>query len=139
MWYRCFLAISTFFALAACNGTTTPFSPAPSSPGLSGVVTSAAGPVAGSQVTLYRAGNGAPRSGASVLARATSDAKGVFRINYTLPGDGIVYAVAIGGRTGGHSANAAIGLMAIAGRNGRYASVVSYKFVAITRDFWYTG
>jgi sugar lactone lactonase YvrE len=103
---------------------------------LSGSVDSAAGPVAGGQITLYLAGDTGPHTGATLLGHATTDSAGSFHVQYARPSSGIVYAVAIGGRTGGHSANSAIGLMGIAGSNGDYAKALTInEFTTVADEF----
>ncbi|MEW2160767.1 NHL repeat-containing protein [Streptomyces sp. NPDC007189] len=59
-----------------------------------GTVTGAGKPLQGSQVTLM-AGS---RSGVRKLGQGTTDAHGTFRITYTRPADGVVYAEATVGR-----------------------------------------
>lgn len=103
---------------------------------LSGSVNSATGPVTGAQIMLYLAGDTGPGSDATVLGRAASDSAGRFHVHYARPSSGVVYALAIGGNTGGHAANSAIGLMGIAGRNGRYASALTIdEFTTVADEF----
>jgi hypothetical protein len=131
-----YFIIAAVLALSGCGASTNPFPLAPTAPTLSGSVNSATGPVAGTQITLYLAGDTGPRSGATVLGHATSDSAGSFRVHYTRPSSGVVYAVATGGSTGGHAANSAIGLMGIAGRNGHYASALTInEFTTVADEF----
>lgn len=123
--------------LSACGSSTSPFSPMPGGgTRLAGSVASAAGPIASASVTLYLAGSAGPRGGATVLAHTVSDANGDFSLRYSRPSQGVVYAVAIGGSTGGNKANAAIGLIGIAGRNGRYAAGIKLdEFTTVADEF----
>jgi hypothetical protein len=92
--------------------------------------------VAGAQITLYLAGETGPRSDATVLGQATSDSTGSFHLRYKRPPSGLVYALATGGSTGGHTANSAIGLMGIAGANGHYASALTInEFTTVADEF----
>jgi len=61
---------------------------------LAGTVQAAGGPIAGSTVTLFAAGTGAPTQ----LARGKSDDTGTFKLTYTgAPADSVLYLVAKGG------------------------------------------
>ena len=73
------------------------------------------GPIAGSQVTLYQAGQTAYRTGATVLGSATADSNGKFTIRFTPPAKPqLLYLVALGGN-GGAGNNSAIGMMGVVG------------------------
>jgi hypothetical protein len=82
---------------------------------IAGKVQGANSPIAGSTVTLYAAGAGAPTQ----LAQGTTDDKGAFRLNVrTVPADSVLYVVARGGTSKAsatQSANNAIALLAVLG------------------------
>lgn len=82
---------------------------------LSGNVQGAGGPIAGSTVTLYAAGTGAPAQ----LAQATTDDQGAFNLTGAdAPADSVYYVVAKGGTpkaSANQPSNGAIGLIAVLG------------------------
>ena len=82
---------------------------------LAGTVQGAGLPIAGSTVTLYAAGTGAPTQ----LAQGKTDENGAFKLAVDqAPADSILYVVAKGGTSkaaADKGANNAIGLMAVLG------------------------
>jgi streptogramin lyase len=82
---------------------------------IAGKVQGANLPIAGSTVTLYVAGAGAPMR----VAQSKTDDSGAFRLNVSkVPGDGVLYVVARGGTPKAsaiQSANNAIALLAVLG------------------------
>ena len=69
---------------------------------LTGTVQGANQPIAGSAVTLFAAGTGAPKQ----LAQGKSDESGAFALNYAdAPADSILYIVAKGGTPKAGKAN----------------------------------
>lgn len=129
------LALSMGMALSGCSGdsssspaptptpvpTTAPTprpvpSPTPTpAPSISGRVRGGLGPISGSEVTLYQVGQGAYRTGATVLGSATTDSHGKFTIGFTPPAKPkLLYLVALGGDSGAGN-NAAIGMMGVVG------------------------
>ncbi len=97
---------------------------------ISGDVEGGLAPIAGAQVTLYQAGQSAYRTGATVLGTATTDSSGKFTVHFTTPTKPVLlYLVALGGNAGA-DANAAIGLMGVAGLSN--ALPVSVKLNELT-------
>ena len=82
---------------------------------LAGSVQGAGEPVAGSTVTLFAAGSGAPKQ----LAQSKTDDNGAFKLAVAqAPADSILYVVAKGGipkAAANKGPNDAIGLMAVLG------------------------
>ncbi len=133
------LALFIGMALSGCSGdsssspaptptpvptTPTPVAPTPTpvpsptptpGPSISGRVRGGLGPISGSEVTLYQAGQAAYRTGATVLGSATADSNGKFTIRFTPPAKlKLLYLVALGGDSGTGN-NAAIGMMGVVG------------------------
>ena len=81
---------------------------------LSGQVLGAGKPIAGSTVTLYAAGTGAPKQ----LAQGKSDDTGAFKLTYTsAPADSVLYLVAKGGTPkAGKGASESLALLALLGK-----------------------
>ena len=82
---------------------------------LAGTVQGAIQPIAGSTVTLFAAGTGAPKQ----LAQGKSDDSGAFSLTYgDAPADSVLYVIAKGGTpkaAAGKGPNDAIGLLAVLG------------------------
>ena len=81
---------------------------------LTGTVQGAKQPIAGSTVTLYAAGTGAPQQ----LAQGKSDDTGAFNLTYTsAPADSVLYLVAKGGTPkAGKGASESLALLALLGK-----------------------
>jgi hypothetical protein len=82
---------------------------------LAGSVRGAAEPIAGTKVTLYAAGTGAPTQ----LAQVKTDDRGAFKLTYgEVPTDGVLYVIATGGTpktAADKGPNDAIALLAVLG------------------------
>ena len=103
---------------------------------ISGEVTGGLGPVAGSQVTLYRAGQSAYKTGAAVLGSATTDSQGKFTIGFSQPTPhALLYLVALGGNAGAGS-NSAIGMMGVVGLSNKPASSVTLNELTTVAGEW---
>jgi streptogramin lyase len=87
-------------------------------------------------VTLYRAGQDAYRTGATVLGSATTGSKGDFTIEFTPPArPGLLYLVAVGGNAGGGS-NSTIGLMGVVGLSNAAADSVTLNELTTVAGEW---
>jgi streptogramin lyase len=143
-------------ALAGCSGgsshspappppTPTPVVPTPTpvptatpTPvgSISGQVNGGLGPIVGSQVTLYAAGETAYRTGAVALGSAVTDSSGHFKIGFTpLTTPKLLYLAAIGGN-GGAGINSAIGLMGVVGLSDAPANPVTLNELTTVAGEW---
>ncbi|WP_213805469.1 hypothetical protein [Granulicella sp. dw_53] len=108
------------------NSSTITISPAPTGPGLNGVVQAGSEPVVGAAVSLYAAGISGYGSLATLVASAPiTDSKGGFTIagNYTCPSpESQMYLVATGGKVGSNDANSNLALMTALGSCGNLNS-----------------
>jgi sugar lactone lactonase YvrE len=112
-------------------------SPTPTpAPSISGHVKGALGPISGSQVTLYQAGQDAYRAGAAVLGSATTDSNGKFTVGF-IPSarPGLLYLVAIGGNAGAGN-NSAIGMMGVVGRSNAAPDSVTLNELTTVAGEW---
>ncbi len=125
--------------------TSTPIAPTPTPvpsatptpvPSISGHVQGGLGPIPGSQVTLYAAGQDAYGTGATMLGSTTADSNGMFSIQFTPPArPGLVYLVAVGGN-GGAGNNSAIGLMGVAGLSNALPDSVTLNELTTVAGEW---
>ena len=150
------LALAIGLALSGCNGdssrspaptpiapTPTPLVPTPTpSPtptpvgSISGRVQGGLGPISGSQVTLYAAGQSAYKTGAVAMGTAITDSGGNFRIGFTPPAKHkLLYLVAVGGN-GGAGTNSAIGLMSVVGLSDAPANPVTLNELTTVAGEW---
>ena len=147
------LTLTIAMALSGCGGdssrppvpTPSPVVPTPTpvpSPtptpvsSISGRVRGGLGPISGSQVTLYMAGQSAYRTGATVLGSATADSTGKFTIGFTPPvKPKLLYLVALGG-DGGAGSNPAIGMMGVVGLSDAPANPVTLNELTTVAGEW---
>lgn len=152
------LALAMGMALGGCGGdssrplapTPTPIPPTPVVPtptpvpsptptpaaSIFGRVMGGLGPIAGSQVTLYQAGQNAYRTGATVLGSATADSNGRFTIGLSAPATPrLLYLVALGG-DGGAGNNSAIGMMSVVGLSNAPANPVTINELTTVAGEW---
>jgi hypothetical protein len=124
---------SIAFGIFGCSQTTlSTVPPAGKSTVLSGIVKSGSTPVSGAAVTVYLAGNGVG-SGATALARATTNTSGSFATRYSpVRAGSTVYAVSVGGSVGGKASNGSIGLVALAGGS---PTVTLNEFSSVATEF----
>jgi len=163
-WWAGILALAIGMALGGCGGdnssrpapTPVPISPTPTpvpptptpvpipSPSptptptgsISGRVTGGLGPISGSQVTLYQAGQNAYRTGAAVLGSATTGSNGNFTIGFTPPAQpGLLYLVAIGGNAGAGT-NSTIGMMGVVGLSNAVPGAVTVSELTTVAGEW---
>lgn len=152
------LALAIGMALSGCGGdssgpaapTPTPPTPTPIVPtptpvpsptptptgSISGRVTGGLGPIAGSQVTLYQAGQNGYRTGAAALGSATANSNGRFTIGFTSPAiPKLLYLVAIGGNAGAGN-NSAIGMMGVVGLSNAAPDSVTLNELTTVAGEW---
>jgi streptogramin lyase len=112
-------------------------SPTPTPAGsLSGQVRGGLGPIVGSQVTLYGAGQNAYKIGAAVLGSATADSNGRFTIQFNPPGTPrLLYLVALGGN-GGTGNNSTIGMMGVVGMSDAPPNPVTLNELTTVAGEW---
>lgn len=139
-------------ALSGCGGDSSgPPAPAPIAPAptpvvptptptpvasISGRVKGGLGPISGSQVALYMAGQSAYRTGAVVLGSATADSSGRFTIGFTpVATPKLLYLVALGG-DGGAGSNSAIGIMGVVGLSNAPANPVTLNELTTVAGEW---
>ena len=103
---------------------------------ISGQVNGGTGPIVGSQVTLYAAGQSAYRAGAVALGSAVTDSSGRFTIGFTpLTTPKLLYLAAVGGN-GGAGTNSAIGLMGVVGLSDAPANPVTLNELTTVAGEW---
>jgi hypothetical protein len=94
------------------------------------------GPIVGSQVTLYQAGQTAYRTDAVVLGSATADSSGHFTIIFTPPAKPrLLYLVALGGN-GGAGNNSAIGMIGVVGLSNMAPDSVTLSELTTVAGEW---
>ncbi len=111
-------SISGFAALTGCGiGTSAGPEMITSNTSVTGHIMGGHQPIVGSTVTMYAAGTGGYGAGQTTVSTGspTTDANGMFAINYTCTSGQQLYLVASGGNAGAGSANAAAVLVAALG------------------------